>query len=695
MTSRASAAANLLAQVAARTKTGMGWQTYGMPERFDVKNLVRDLDKCRQRGLDGLDVDTVNQKPLDCDTLELLARDYVTARFPSYVATGRITQIKLLMRHGIADFGEQVDRADANLIRDLYFGAAEDGSIDPPGVLLKKARKPGEPETRFRRRRHAAIESFAAFLIAFLGLAGGEPAVEPVVDADPEPQAISLDSAEESHLLATIGYVDNNDHFIDMLAKARQATIVGITNEGLMPMLEQALAKKRGQGGPGAFWDMLRIVFLGEELLAGVNDEREAIGDTREALRQRRWESAWARRSLGAFLKRNQPPAHWALYKCPKIPSLTGSLLEFGDGSRVADLVIRSGRRPIAENLHLEIKDPGLLSEVFEDIVSHSGSNENVPVGAPTGGVFQCDQLRMHSKVLKDGSDQSGWLPMVLLVTAQRRRTGQVEPILQVRTPVNSARELDHLSHLGGHIFQEDCAAAANGEANGHWSFALESGIPAHAAQRLIREVTGFETFGEPEPVKAGSYLYPDKEHLFFFIFSLVLPEGAQIPRRTEMHPIDLTELVEIRGDQVLRTAADLCRVTDASDRYWASAAQIVALNLALHDRVDLGEELTALAGRDIGERQEAADRIIGLTAERASPSWGPGSSRISLLGLAGWQYREFFSVLLPCYEAMGVAGATELLTSVQADSVKREAVVRLEELYQDEHLMAHMPIEL
>jgi hypothetical protein len=43
----------------------------------------------------------------------------------------------------------------------------------------------------------------------------------------------------------------------------------------------------------------------------------------------------------------------------------------------------------------------------------------------------------------------------------------------------------------------------------------------------------------------------------------------------------------------------------------------------------------------------------------------------------------------------MGVAGATDLLAAVRADSGKQDAMVRLEELYQDEHMMAHMPIEL
>jgi hypothetical protein len=62
--------------------------------------------------------------------------------------------------------------------------------------------------------------------------------------------------------------------------------------------------------------------------------------------------------------------------------------------------------------------------------------------------------------------------------------------------------------------------------------------------------------------VSTGSYLYRDKEHLFFFVSVLDLPESIQFPRRAEMHVFPLAELLAVRENQVLRSAAQLCRTT-------------------------------------------------------------------------------------------------------------------------------------
>jgi hypothetical protein len=68
---------------------------------------------------------------------------------------------------------------------------------------------------------------------------------------------------------------------------------------------------------------------------------------------------------------------------------------------------------------------------------------------------------------------------------------------------------------------------------------------------------------------------------------------------------------------------------------------------------------------------------------------------QFKLAGLAGWQYREFFSVLLPLYAEVNVEGAAGLRDAVLADSAKKAAVDRLGSLYHDEELMSRMPIEL
>jgi hypothetical protein len=656
-----------------------------VPEHYDPDRIAVDLANCRQRGLDWLDRKTSNQVPVSAAALQWLAGEYVAAR--QLVAAGRIAQIKILLRDGIEELSRQGHPFDAGLLRDLFFGDAADGTIKPPGELLRRARERSgdSTESRFRERRANVMRSFAQFLIGFAAPAprGSEDAVQ--------------DGIPEEHAQPAItGYARDNEHFIQLLADAVNVTIVGITNEYLAPMLEEALRRKRESGRADAFWGSLRIVFLGKSLLHAVNDERERFHHHREALRQRHLEATWARRSVGVFLKRTRS-TRWDLYEYPYLPVLIGALLDFGD-KKIVHLLMRRPQRPTPDHLYIDLEDltDQYFSALFEDIIHTSVSlNMIVPVGAPTGSTFRCTEFRSHSNVLKDGSGASGWLPMVLVITT-RRHGSHVEPILQLRTGYNSGRELNRLSHLGGHIIQDDLTLPMGLTLRDvPKSFHLTHEIPMHAAQRLVQEVTGVDPPPALQPVKAGGYLYPDKEHLFFFVFALELPEGTQLPRRAEMHPFPLPELLAIRANQVLRSAAHLCQITGVTERAWRAAAEVVALNLYLHDYTELSEQMLGLTPRKGDELASTAAVIEQLVTEGTSPSWVSASREAQLMGLAGWQYREFFSVLLPAYAELGVDGARDMLLHVKSDSRKAATVDRLHELYQDERLMAAVPIEL
>lgn len=645
-----------------------------MAEQYDPGKIADDLAECRQRGLDWLDRRSSNQAPVSAACLQQLAEDYTAAR--RLVAAGRVAQIKILLRDGIEELSRQGHTADARLLRDLFFGDSTRGSIKPPGELLKKAleRSGDTTESRFRERRTNVIHSFAQFLIGF---------------AVPE---------REHTQLATTGYVGDNEHFIQLLAEAVNVTIVGVTNENLAPMLQEALRRKRANGRADSFWNSLRIIFLKKTLLSAVNDEREEFLDSRDALWQREQEATWARRSIQVFLKRTES-TRWALYDCPYFPTLTGSMFEFGDQrKKIVHLLMKRPRRPRADHRYIELEDQEdqYFSALFEDIVHNSVPLILIaPAGFPVGNTFHCQELRLHSNVLKDGSGASGWLPTILVIT-YRRRGGRVEPILQLRTEENSGRELNRLSHLGGHIFRDDLALPPGLTlADEPRSFDREHEIPMHTAQRLVREVIGIDPVLGLRSASTGRYLYPDKEHLFFFVFTLELQEGIHLPRRARMYSFPLSELLSIRANQVLRSAARLCQTSQISERAWSSAAEIVALNLFLHDYDDLGQRILRLDGQQSDELRKIAAVINKHASERTSPSWVSASPEVQLMGLAGWQYREFFSELVPLYEEIGIDGASDLLRSVRDDSRKSTARARLAELYQDDYVMALVPIEL
>ncbi len=643
-------------------------------------DVAEDLAECRQRGLDWLDRSTPPRRPVRAVALQALAADYVAAR--NLLASGRIAQIKVLLIDAMNQLGNQGKAADANLLRELFFGSSFEGTTPPPGELLQSARrKAGETEARFRERRSSLLRSFAQFLIQF--------AQSTPLEADTGP-----DDASRHYLSPRTGFAPDNAHFTELLANAVNATIIGITNENLLAALKVALDRKREVGPPDAFWNSLRIVFLGESLLAAVNDERNEFHDPQEALRQRHLERTWARRAIGVFLKRTHS-TRWTLYDWPYLPVLTGSLFEFQDGSELVHLLIRPPRRPASDYLFIDISDNvDHFSAVFEDIIHHSVNDTMiVPVGAPAGQVFQCNEVRLHARVLKDGSGASGWLPMVIVITS-RVRNGKVEPLLQLRTLQNAAREENRLSHLGGHILQEDRVRPSGFQVEDvPKAFDWTHETPLSAARRLFRDATGADPGAGLRAVTTGSYLYPDKEHLFFFVFALDLPESLHFPRRAEMHPLRLTELLAIRANQVLMSAVRLCRRTDLSQRAFAAAAEVIALNLALHDRPDLAEMMLGLT--DEAEAERAADSMSQLVAERTSPSWMDPSQEVRLEGLAGWHFREFFSKLLPLYAEIGIDEAAELAAEIEADDRKRAARDRLADLYQDEHVISLLPQDL
>jgi hypothetical protein len=659
-----------------------------VPEQYAPDLIAEDLADCRQRGLDWLDRNTANQVPVRAAALQQLAQDYAASK--ALVATGRVGQIKALLRDGIEEFSRQGHTADAALLRDLFFGDSMHGSIKPPGELLKRARdRSGDAtDARFRERRTNVMRSFARFLIAFAATERPEP-------DDGVPDRIPV----EHQQLATTGYIGDYEHFIQLLAEAAKVTIVGITNERLAPMLEEALRRKRTADRTDSFWSSLRIVFLKRTLLTMVNDEREEFFDPRGALWQRKREATEARRSVRAFLKRAQS-TRWALYDYPYFPAVIGSIFEFrGQRRKIVHLLAKRPRQPrAADHLYIELEDleDQYFSALFEDIVHNSEPlTLIVPAGFPMGKSFYCRELRLHADVLKDGSGASGWLPNVLVITF-RRRGGRVEPILQVRTEENSGRELNRVSHLSENIIRDDLELSAGLTlADDSRSFGRDDAIPMRTAERVLEEVIAIDPVQGLRSVATGRYLYPDKEHLFFFIFTLELQEGIHFPRRAEMHAFPLSELLSIRANQVLRSAALLCRTTEIPRRVWRSAAEIVALNLFLHDYDDLAQRVLGLDSQQSSELADLTAIIDQDIAERTSLIWVSTSREVELVGMAGWQYREFFSQLLPLYVQIGIDGARELLKSIEDDSRKNAARARLVELYQNDDLMASVAIEL
>jgi hypothetical protein len=204
---------------------------------------------------------------------------------------------------------------------------------------------------------------------------------------------------------------------------------------------------------------------------------------------------------------------------------------------------------------------------------------------------------------------------------------------------------------------------------------------------------TSEELPNQIKPLASYGYLHPDKEHLFFFVYTCEFPGDFQFPRRADMHYVPLPELFAIRENQALRKAALLCQASAMSQRIRAAAWEIAGLNLLLHDHTELARRLMGTPGQNHPSDWDA-DEIRRL-AEQTRQTWFPGGREVQLTGLAGLQYRNFFTFLLPLYAEVGVSGAAEQLDVIGRDEDKRTAISRLSELYQDEELMTSIPVEL
>lgn len=688
-----------------------------------------ELSDCRQRGIERLDIRTHNQSPVTAPELERFARNYATSR--NVPLHGRTAQIKLLLWDALAAM-ERHNAADATLVRDLFFGdvaqvleqsAPGDGALpdDGParlavvrhsaGELLDRAeKKSGLSTSHFRDRRAIALSCFSAFLAEFCTPSAPQPTGGAMPDRRPADlataagggngRAASIEAAGEAgavpHPLRT-GHVDDGERFTRLLGEAVNATIVGFTNENLTTVLENALALKRAAlNDPEAFWHSLRIVFFSDRLLASITDERPEYPDRRDALRQRRLAAVYGRRSVTVFLRRIRTD-RWTIYESPFVPPLVGTLFELPTGRRVIHLLIRHPHRSSSDHLYLEVDETSdqYFTAVFEEIV-HNSINDNkiVPVGQAHGGTFQRTTTRYRHNVLRDNSGALGWLPYVLVVT-WRRRDGRAEPFLQLRSKVNSARELDRLTHLATHIFQDDYDDAPDGAVPvPPTTIDLEHPAPKRAAMRRVYMEAGEDLPGELVPVTTSQYLHHDREHLFFLVYSREVPGDFHFPRRAEMHHVPLPELLAICENQSLRKAELLLQAPGMSNRAWAAAVEIASLNLTLHGHAELGERLSALTSQRQAQRDNVASTIRQLIEQTRQP-WFSAGRELDILGLSGLHYREFFTLLLPLYAQLGVAGAAEHLARLRDDEHLAAAITRLAELYRDEETMMIIPVEL
>lgn len=654
-----------------------------------AERIAVELGKCRQRGLEKLDLDGQRQPPVVAPELDKLADDYAARQ--GAARTSRKQRVKILLSEALKAYGTNENEEDAALVRRLFFSDSSLTVRKAAGQLLREARESfNEPsEKLFRERFHTAFSYFAEFLIRFVvGVTHGR-------DASPEPAA---PRDVGTHLQVTAGLIGSTpERFTALLAEATEATIIGFENELLEGALRAALELKRErENDPVAFWDSLEIVFLSEPLLDYL-DDRAVSPDRRVAVRERRRTMTATRRLVRLLLRSTGCPG-WTVSDLPFMPAFTGALFVVPGSRHVVQLIVRqpASRSGMANNLYLEFDDlPNeYFTKAFRRVFDRSITDDRpVPVGNPFGSTFVRTETVYREEVLKPGSGSENWLPMVLIVTTQRR-AGKVRPVLQLRTEVNAVREINTISHLSRHIYQEESSPLPGARTiSAPTSFDAKSECALRAAHLRVQIETGDDTPPDIHELATGRYVSPGTDNLFFFVYSLELPEEMKLWSKSDMYHFALDELLNIRAHQALRIAYQLCLVVDRPARFWETAFELATLNLALHGYGDLGERLTRLAGKRPEALAEVSADIESLVRS-TSPSCASTGADIKIVGLSGWQYREFFTVLLPQYAKVGVPGARNELRRISTSAIKT-ILQRASSLYQDEDLLRSMPIEL
>lgn len=486
---------------------------------------------------------------------------------------------------------------------------------------------------------------------------------------------------------------------LQLLADAQAVTAVGISNEDITEILEAAIVeKRRKERDLTAFWDHLHIVFLADELIQYLDDGLSSEFPTRSmALAERARRVALSRRRLMSQLLRNGVPGRWTLYTYPYALPFTGILFEMPDGKRVVQLrMIRPSR---LEKDHLKIEFIDRVDQFFESafkevVRSSTEEHEIVLVGTPAPDFksFVCRGSRFRRSVLVEGRNISDWIAAIVVITWRQGRYGP-EPLLQVNTPRNSTREMGKASHISGYVNARDHDHAANDERQKSGDFSLPISAAINAARREFANDFGIRQLG-PSPIflETRPFYYSDKENMYFYIFSQEMSATYQFADDAQMFAWTVDELLKVRRHHVL-TNARLALTRDLTQRQRTKAREVVVENLMAHGDRDLADRVGLAFARaeytgDLEARIQAAlqeSKIFKYAFAR----------ELEVQGLAGLQYRMFYSTLLPTYASIGIGRAKEFLGEL-GDNQRRSAAVRaIQSMYSDEAYMAMLPIEI
>lgn len=138
------------------------------PATDRAKQLARELRRCRQRRLEGIEIRTFNQSPVETPQLEQLAHQYCDAQ--GLTLHGRIALISRLLRDGLDAYIARGCDSDGTLIKELFFGDDTPAAhTKNAGQLLDDAcARRGINKRWIDTKRPSLFHTFGEFLTVFV-----------------------------------------------------------------------------------------------------------------------------------------------------------------------------------------------------------------------------------------------------------------------------------------------------------------------------------------------------------------------------------------------------------------------------------------------------------------------------------------------------------------------------------------------
>jgi hypothetical protein len=489
-----------------------------------------------------------------------------------------------------------------------------------------------------------------------------------------------------------------------LLVEAQGVTIVGTSHEGLADLLEKAIDQRSRKYLPQhAFWDHLNIVFLADDLLPYVSDGLSIeFPEKARALQERTRRHAWSRRRLMSLLLRDGVPGRWTLYSYPSALPFLGALFAMSDNRRVVQLRIMRPSRQENDYLNIEFIDrvDQFFESAFREIVEASAEeHEIVLIGSPgtTSGTFLCRGSRYRRSVLIEDRNIADWLVAIVAITWRQSRNGP-EPLLQINTPRNSTREIGKASHVSGYVNYRDNAylvenLASLPSAVGDMEYSLPQAAVINALRRELADDFGIQVAPDSTTITcSANFYYPDKENIYFYVLQQEIDATYKFASDTQMFAWTVAELLTVRRHHVLLNSRKTLTV-DMTSRQRNRAGELVVANLLAQGDAELASDVRRAV--DSRLMSEGLASRLETEIERSKIYKYVLGRELQVEGLAGFQYRTFYSVVLPAYANVGIYGAREELAAINENAVRATAVAELASYYDDETFITSFPIEV